>query len=197
MTAEKRGLGSGDVGSTSPKKPRANSAETLSPGTTLPLPSKMIGVSNDPEYINMSDDVFHNTSLASSDTHYIHSLSVPGKYEAFDVYGHADKNSTVSSVYFGKKLCGHEGIVHGGCISTVLDELFGWTMFWMTEDVGFTANLNVNFRKPLPVDTFGLIYTKFDKRERRKVYMKSRLEDNDGNLYAEATTLFILPKPTE
>ncbi|CAK4834500.1 unnamed protein product, partial [Aphanomyces euteiches] len=103
-----------------------------------------------------------------SNDDYIHSLHAPGKYEAFDVYGRSDKSSTVSGVYFGKKLCGHECIVHGGCISTVLDELFGWTMFWMTDKVGFTANLTVHFRKPLPVDTFGIIYTELEKQDRRK-----------------------------
>ncbi|ETW10138.1 hypothetical protein, variant 1 [Aphanomyces invadans] len=197
MMAEKRSLDSSGASPTLPKKARTSTGEDHTTQGNPPLPSKMIEISNDPNYTNMSDDVFRSTSLASSDAHYIHSLSIPGKYEAFHVYGHADKTSTISSVYFGRKLCGHEGIVHGGCISTVLDELFGWTMFWMTDDIGFTANLNVNFRKPLPVDTFGIVHTEFDKRERRKVFMKSRLEDNDGNVFAEATTLFILPKPAE
>ncbi|KAF0695488.1 Aste57867_13705 [Aphanomyces stellatus] len=187
----------------SPKKTRCNSIETgattdvvdiASTVVVLTVPSKLVDISRSSEYTPMSDDVFHNTSLAFSDTHYIHSLNIPGKYEAFDVYGRNDKEGIVSGVYFGKKLCGHEGIVHGGCISTILDELFGWTMFWMTNQVGFTANLSVNFRKPLPVDTFGIITSELDRRERRKVFMKARLEDNDGNLYAEATALFILPK---
>ncbi|KAF0695487.1 Aste57867_13704 [Aphanomyces stellatus] len=158
------------------------------------MPSKIRALAQDVDVTNVRDLLFRHIPESQIDDHYIHSLNVTGKYQAFEVYGLPEKTSTTSVVHFGDKLCGHPGIVHGGCISTVFDELFGWTMIWMTGKVGFTANLSVNFRKPLPATTFGIIYTELDKKEGRKLFMKARLEDNDGNLYSEATALFILPK---
>ncbi|KDO31471.1 hypothetical protein SPRG_04086 [Saprolegnia parasitica CBS 223.65] len=162
------------------------------------MPSKYEAITNDASFQDISTDVLVDSNVFDVTKHYIHSLSdIQGKYEEFMVYGDVAKTQTISLVHFGEKLCGHTGIVHGGCISTVCDELFGWTMYWITGNVGFTAYLNVNFRKPLPTQTSGIIYTELDRREGRKVFMKARVEDNDGTLYTEASALFILPRPTE
>ncbi|EQC27837.1 hypothetical protein, variant 2 [Saprolegnia diclina VS20] len=162
------------------------------------MPSKYVAITNDASFQDISTDVLVESNVFDVTKHYIHSLSdIQGKYEEFMVYGDVAKTQTISLVHFGEKLCGHTGIVHGGCISTVCDELFGWTMYWITGNVGFTAYLNVNFRKPLPTQTSGIIYTELDRREGRKVFMKARVEDNDGTLYTEASALFILPRPTE
>ena len=36
-----------------------------------------------------------------------------------------DESETVGIVHFGRGLCGHDGIVHGGLIATVFDESLG------------------------------------------------------------------------
>ncbi|OQS04429.1 hypothetical protein THRCLA_03328 [Thraustotheca clavata] len=142
------------------------------------------------------EKAFGEDGVINVEKHFIHSLrNIGGKYETFVVYGHNDKQSTTSFVYFGNSLCGHEGIVHGGCISTVCDELFGWTM--IMDKAGFTANLNVNFRKPLKASTLAVITTELEKIEGRKVYLKSKVQDTEGNTYTEATSLFILPRPSQ
>ncbi|ETW10140.1 hypothetical protein H310_00510 [Aphanomyces invadans] len=158
------------------------------------LPSKVAHLAQDSDVTNLRDLLFRTVPAEQLEGHYIHSLNIAGKYQGFEVYGNSDKTGTTSVIHFGDKLCGHPGIVHGGCISTVFDELFGWTMMWTSGKLGFTANLNVNFRKPLPADIFGIVFTDFDRVDGRKLYMKAKLEDNDGTLYADATALFILPK---
>ncbi|KAG9408131.1 hypothetical protein AC1031_021376 [Aphanomyces cochlioides] len=160
----------------------------------IEVPQKLLQISNDPNYTHMNVDVFKNTGFAIGASHFIHSLQGAGKYEILEVYGHNDKQFTTSVIQFGANLCGHEGVVHGGCISTVIDELFQWTAYWTTGRIGYTANLNVNYRRPLPVERPGIITAQFEKRDGRKLYMNARLEDNDGHLYTEATTLFLLPK---
>ncbi|CAK4405138.1 unnamed protein product [Aphanomyces euteiches] len=160
----------------------------------IEVPQKLLQISNDPNYTHMNVDVFKNTGFAIGASHFIHSLQGAGKYEILEVYGHNDKQFTTSVIQFGANLCGHEGVVHGGCISTVIDELFQWTAYWTTGRIGYTANLNVNYRRPLPVERPGIITAQFEKRDGRKLYMNARLEDNDGQLYTEATTLFLLPK---
>ncbi|EQC27835.1 hypothetical protein SDRG_14419 [Saprolegnia diclina VS20] len=162
------------------------------------MPSKYVAITNDASFQDISTDVLVESNVFDVTKHYIHSLSdIQGKYEEFMVYGDVAKTQTISLVHFGEKLCGHTGIVHGGCISTVCDELFGWTMYWIMDKAGFTANLNVNFRKPLPAQTLAIVTTELERIEGRKVYLKAKVQDAEGNTYTEATSLFIMPKPAQ
>ncbi|ETV87650.1 hypothetical protein H257_01150 [Aphanomyces astaci] len=176
------------------KDAQNDSAQALERLSIADLPSKVVHLAQDASVTNLRDLLFRTVPAEQLEGHYIHSLNIAGKFQGFEVYGHPNKSGTTSVIHFGDKLCGHPGIVHGGCISTVFDELFGWTMMWTSGKLGFTANLSVNFRKPLPAEIFGIVFTDFDKLEGRKLFMKARLEDNEGTLYADATALFILPK---
>lgn len=85
-----------------------------------------------------------------------------------------------------EKYQGWTGIVHGGIVATLLDEL----MAWAVKTKGYstvTAEMNVRFRKPVPVGTeiSGLGW--ITKEEGRIVYTQSRLVDATGTVLAEAT----------
>ena len=112
----------------------------------------------------------------------------------------------VASVRIGKGLNGHKGIVHGGIISLLFDETFGWSFEAMpsaTTDVSgrtnecdntvvVTANLNINYRHPLPAETDVVIRVYLDKVEGRKIYLSARMESRDGKLlYSDSTVLFV------
>jgi acyl-coenzyme A thioesterase PaaI-like protein len=118
------------------------------------------------------------------------------------------KEIAVADIRIGKNLNGHTGIVHGGIMSLLFDDTFGWAYEAMRRSVGgsfmgddfpivVTANLNVNFRKPLPAESDVVIRVYHEKSEGRKIYLSSRMESHDGSvLYAEATALFIKLKNT-
>lgn len=63
-----------------------------------------------------------------------HSLSAytlrgPGKFAVPPlVFTTADKRESVLVLHVGSGLCGHEGVVHGGLLATVLDEALGRTV---------------------------------------------------------------------
>jgi acyl-coenzyme A thioesterase PaaI-like protein len=111
----------------------------------------------------------------------------------------------LADIRVGKNLNGHEGIVHGGIISLLFDESFGWSFEAMpTHNVGdntknddestivVTANLNVNYRKPLPAETNVVIRVYHEETKGRKVYLSARMESFDGSIvYSDATVLFI------
>jgi len=60
---------------------------------------------------------------------------------------------------------------------------------------GFTANLNINYRKPITVGSKIILTARAKKIEGRKVYLtaeiRSRNKDNYNQLYVEAECLFI------
>ncbi len=119
----------------------------------------------------------------------------------------APKNQEIllADIRIGKDLNGHDGIVHGGIISLLFDESFGWSFEAMpTNNVGHgandddensivvTANLNVNYRKPLPAETNVVIRVYHEETKGRKVYLSARMENFDGSIvYSDATVLFI------
>ncbi|CAK5017358.1 unnamed protein product [Aphanomyces euteiches] len=122
-------------------------------------------------------------------------VNQPDKFEAFRFYGHKSKNSTLAWVQFGAALCGGREVVHGGCLATVFDELFGNTVIWVLDRAGFTATLTVHYRRRFLADQAGIFITHVEKNTGRKVFMKARLEGLDGLVYAEATSLFVLIDP--
>jgi hypothetical protein len=84
-----------------------------------------------------------------------------------------DESEAVSIIHVGTALCGHEGIVHGGLLATLLDENLGrivrccWLSYHqlamyltllcqsllnLPDKIGVTANLTLNYRAPTRAD---------------------------------------------
>ncbi|CAM9621809.1 unnamed protein product [Phaeothamnion confervicola] len=99
-------------------------------------------------------------------------------------------------VRFGRATRGHPQLVHGGIAALIFDNLFGWAMFLGGTTHVFTANLQVDYVKPLPCDTVCLVSVGLDRREGRKLYLRGELTSLDGGVtYQRATSLFIIPRP--
>jgi hypothetical protein len=94
-------------------------------------------------------------------------------------------------VHFSKLAEGPIGCAHGGSIATVLDESFGRTVF-EAEGIAVTANLNVNYKKFVPLDSTKKIEAKIDRVEGKKVFVSGKIVDPvDGTVHSEGTALFI------
>lgn len=78
----------------------------------------------------------------------------------YEVYQKGDAQEIACIVHIGEKLCGHPGIVHGGIISAIFDNTFGWLFLTLKEKPAFTANLNINFRKPVYANTSAVVHCK-------------------------------------
>jgi len=44
------------------------------------------------------------------------------------VFTSRDRKSAVLVMHLGSSMCGHEGVIHGGLLATVLDESLGRTV---------------------------------------------------------------------
>ncbi|KAI5462986.1 Adenylylsulfate kinase-domain-containing protein [Mariannaea sp. PMI_226] len=111
-----------------------------------------------------------------------------------------DGKSLVSISYVGDDLCGHPGIVHGGFLATMLDEGLARCCFGaLPHNIGVTANLNINYRKPTPAGSFLVLRAVTTKVEGRKAWVKGQIEllakpGEEPTVLADATALFISPK---
>jgi len=79
---------------------------------------------------------------------------------------------------------GWDGIVHGGIISTLLDE----AMAKLVYELGYqsvTASLEIKFKKPAPILEPLLVHGEITEVNRRLIRAKARVTKEDGTILAE------------
>jgi acyl-coenzyme A thioesterase PaaI-like protein len=103
----------------------------------------------------------------------------------------------VAVVRFGNMINGHPSVVHGGITSLVFDNTFGWLFFSLNLPLAVTANLNINYRSPLPMNTTCILKARLERLEGRKMFMNATLHDLHGKRIADSTSLFIALKPLQ
>jgi len=101
------------------------------------------------------------------------------------------KNRKTSAVFIPKKEHqGYRDIVHGGILSTILDEAMtrlGWQLGLNT----VTAKIEVNFRKPAHVGEKLFLEGEIIDEKEKKVFAKSKLMKGDGTLIADAEGILV------
>ncbi|GJQ10854.1 hypothetical protein GpartN1_g2645.t1 [Galdieria partita] len=104
-----------------------------------------------------------------------------------------EENKVTYVVRAGERVQGPPGYVHGGAIATLLDDCLGSAVF-LSGSFAMTANLNINYRKPIPLNSVRTVEAFLEKQEGRKLYAKGCIYDKDGSVHAEATGLFVVPR---
>ncbi|KAF9652494.1 Thioesterase/thiol ester dehydrase-isomerase [Thelephora ganbajun] len=140
-------------------------------------------------YTEIPDEVRVNNLTAGA-------LSGPGKLAVRPLIRvKNDESEAWAFIHVGRGLCGHDGIVHGGLMATLLDESMGRLAFFnLPNRIGVTGNLTLNYRAPTKADQFVVIKCKLESQEGRKAVVSSRVEDMQGNVLIEASSIFIEPK---
>ncbi|CAD6504601.1 BgTH12-00109 [Blumeria graminis f. sp. triticale] len=116
------------------------------------------------------------------------------------VWTEENGKSLVSIMYLGSDLCGHQGLVHGGFLATLLDEGLARCCFAaLPNKIGMTANLNINFRAPAYAESYFVLRAKTTKVEGRKAWVEGHIEtlvadDETPVVLADASALFIEPR---
>lgn len=98
-------------------------------------------------------------------------------------------------VHLGRSLCGHDGIIHGGLLATVLDETLARTSFFnLPHQVGVTARLEIDYRKPVKADQVVVVETKLIEAKGRKVTVEAVLRSLQGETLVESRAIFVEPR---
>ena len=90
----------------------------------------------------------------------------------------------------------HEGwpcIMHGGLLTTLLDEVMGQWL-WVRDIVAMTVELNVKFSKPVHIGQTITIEGKQDEQKGRLIMLEGQILLPDGTVAVNATAKFIQVK---
>lgn len=63
----------------------------------------------------------------------------------------SDEQAVYSRVTVPEHLCGWSNIVHGGVLTTILDEIMSWSAIYLLKRIALTRSINVEFIKPVRV----------------------------------------------
>lgn len=63
-----------------------------------------------------------------------------------------DDSKVYSRVAVPAAMAGWDATVHGGIISTMLDEIMGWSVIYLLGKIGVTKTMTVTFMKPISVE---------------------------------------------
>lgn len=85
---------------------------------------------------------------------------------------------------------GAPGLAHGGVISTALDEILG-SLNWLLAEPAVTARLEVDFTRPVPVDSLIEVEAEVLAVSGRKVYARAVARRPEGPQLAVARALFV------
>ncbi|KAI8054323.1 HotDog domain-containing protein [Syncephalis plumigaleata] len=109
------------------------------------------------------------------------SESDPGIVSTVVASDSTNDSHTTHVLYFhlGAALCGHRHVVHGGLLATLVDELFA-IQVWHEMGAAFTAQLTVDYRRPVLSNQVIRGRTWTVSKEGRKVWVRALLEGIEG-----------------
>lgn len=97
----------------------------------------------------------------------------------------------VAKTVVGENYQSYQGIVHGGIVTTMLDEAMGGYLFKRGEPA-VTGSLEVRYRKPTPTGEPIVIRGWEEQRRGKIVRMRSTITLADGTVSAEGSAKMVL-----
>lgn len=105
-------------------------------------------------------------------------------------------SSILSWVTVPDHLCGWENLVHGGVLSTMLDEIMARAMIHSLKSLGLTKSMTVNFIRPVHVGREVIVEGKIlEAKEDREAITEGVIYDEKGDVCTRSTGTFMLFSP--
>lgn len=98
-----------------------------------------------------------------------------------------------SKLHMADRFRGWSNLIHGGELSTILDETMSWTAIYFSKKFILTKGMQVDFVRPVRVGmqlrSHGFIEEQLTKR---KVRVGAEIRDEQGEVYASSNGIFAL-----
>ena len=104
---------------------------------------------------------------------------------------YTDETTLYSWLSVPPHLCGWEGIVHGGVLSTMLDEIMGWSAIYTLRKIVMTKSMTIDYLKPVYIEDKLRVEGKVIERvSDREVIIEGKLYKEDNVLCARTRGTF-------
>ncbi len=106
---------------------------------------------------------------------------------------YTDEKSVFSKLFIPETKRGWDQVVHGGILSTILDEIMAWAAIYLINKIMLTKSITVNFIKPVHIEnqisTIGWVHEQLTPHE---AILKAEIYDEHNRLCTEAVGKFAL-----
>ena len=103
-----------------------------------------------------------------------------------------EKDEAVAYYKPEKHLAGFPGILHGGIQATLLDEIAFWVMFGLYKKMGFTTNMEVQYKRPLSMDNKVELRGEIVEKTEKFVKIKCWLLNSKNKICTEAFVEYVI-----
>ena len=102
-------------------------------------------------------------------------------------------DTVCSDIILGKNYEGWENMVHGGILSTLLDEVMSWTVIYFKRTFFVTRKIEVKFIKPVLIGTSLTVRGKLaDTPESRKIKVTGEILNDQDRILVRGSGEFVL-----
>ncbi len=98
-----------------------------------------------------------------------------------------DNDGVVCRTAIDANFVGYEDFVHGGIVSTLLDEAMGWALFEGLGRYGVTRKLTVEFRRPVKASTELIVSARIIEQKGTTVRTEAAIKDSRARLLASGS----------
>lgn len=92
----------------------------------------------------------------------------------------------------GKEFVGYSDFIHGGIVTTMLDEAMGWSLISLIGRYGVTRSLRIDFRRPVRSGKRVTLSARILEVSGAEARVASTIEDSRGRLLARAEGDWVL-----
>lgn len=103
---------------------------------------------------------------------------------------HRHEDGVVAVHTFDARHVGAPGIVHGGAVATVIDDLYGFLLY-LVGTPAVTRQLSVDYLAPVLIGTTYRLEAHVQHREGRKLFVAATMTAPDQRSVATSTAVFI------
>ena len=93
-----------------------------------------------------------------------------------------------------EELCGFTGMVHGGIIATLLDEVSAWAMIAYLGRLGATREMTTRYLKPVPTGVELIVTGTVAEDDAKGALIRARISNGDGVVLAEGESSWAFMK---
>jgi uncharacterized protein (TIGR00369 family) len=86
---------------------------------------------------------------------------------------------------------GYPGVVHGGILSAIMDEIMGWPLALLTKRLSVTTQLQMRFLKPVAFGQTYLVSAQVVNAERKLWKGRGEIRDKENALYVEGSGIYM------